>query len=154
MASWSTFAAEAPSLSASISSAIHQFGAGLGFLATVRPDGGPRVHPVAPAIVGGGLFCCLVDSPKRCDLERDPRYAFHAFPSDDSNDEAGLRGRVRTVDDPAAVRRIADAMRAAPHLEWRLYELCIDTAFYVRRGTVFGRQTWVDPRPLAMRYAC
>jgi hypothetical protein len=45
-------------------------------------------------------------------------------------------------------------MRAAPHLEWRLYELCIDTAFYVRRGTVFGRQTWVDPRPLAMRYAC
>jgi hypothetical protein len=160
MASWSKFAAEAPALSASIRAAIHQYGAGLGFLATIRPDGGPRLHPVSPAIVGGGLYCCLVDSPKRRDLELDARYALHAFPSDDSDDEAGLRGRVRAVQEPTAVRRIADAMRAAPQLDWRLYELCVDTAFYVRRGasgsisTVLGQQTWVDPHPLALRYAC
>jgi hypothetical protein len=159
MASWSQFAVAAPSLAAPIRAAIHQYGAGLGFLATIRPDGGPRLHPISPAIVGGGLYCCLLDSPKRRDLERDGRYALHAFPSDESEDEAGVRGRVRVVDEPGAVHRIAAAMRAEPRIEWRLYELCIDTAFYVRRASaadapVLGRQVWVDPHPLALRYAC
>jgi hypothetical protein len=160
MASWSQFAAEAPSLASSIRAAIHQYGTGLGFLATIRADGGPRLHPVSPAIVGGGLYCCLLDSPKRRDLERDGRYALHAFPPDDSDDEAGVRGRVRVVDEPSAVRRIATAMRAEPHIEWRLYELCVDTAFYVRRGAhsagspALGYETWADPRPIALRYAC
>jgi hypothetical protein len=160
MASWSQFAAAAPSLAASIHAAIHQYGAGFGYLATIRPDGGPRLHPVSPAIVGNGLYCCLLASPKRRDLERDPRYALHAFPSDDSEDEAGVRGRVRAVDEPDAARRIAAAMRAEPRIEWRLYELCVETAFYVRRGApaaelpALGQQTWADPRPLALRYAC
>jgi hypothetical protein len=170
MASWSQFAAAAPSLAASIRAAIHQYGAGFGYLATIRPDGGPRLHPVSPAIVGNGLYCCLLDTPKRRDLERDARYALHAFPSDDSEDEAGVRGRVRVIDEPGAVRRISTAMRAEPRMEWRLYELCIDTAFYVQRGSPAAdlpvpahqalsqqtpaHQTWVDPRPLALRYAC
>src|SRR6266704_3965772 len=35
---------------------LYQFGVGLAFLATVRRDGGPRVHPVCPLICHGGLL--------------------------------------------------------------------------------------------------
>jgi hypothetical protein len=159
MASWSEFAAASPSLAASVHAAIHQYGPGLGYLATIRPDGGPRLHPVSPAIVGDGLYCCLLDSPKRRDLDRDSRYALHAFPADDSEDEAGLRGHARTVVDPGAVRWIAAAMRAEPGMDWRLYELCIDAAFYVRRrpsasgAPITARDTWVDAPPVALRCA-
>ncbi len=123
MASWSEFTSAAPSLAASIRAALHQYGAGLGYLATIRPDGGPRIHPVSPAVVGGGLYCCLLDTPKRRDLERDGRYALHAFPAEESDDEASVRGRARLVTDPMVVRRVAAQLRAETRLDWWLYEL-------------------------------
>ena len=48
---------------------------GLGFLATVRPDGGPRVHPICPLVTEDGLFGFIVPGPKRDDLRRDGRFA-------------------------------------------------------------------------------
>ncbi len=152
MANWSDFAAGSPALAASIRSAIYQYGTGLGFLATVRPDGGPRVHPVSPAIVGRGLYCCMVDSPKRRDLERDGRYALHTYPADDNDDEAGLRGWVRPVTDAQKIRTIGAEMRADPRTRWWLYEMRIEMAFLVRRDAasdgsvpVVTYQKWVDP---------
>jgi hypothetical protein len=133
MVSWSEFAAAAPRLSASIRGTIHQFGPGLAFLATVRPDGGPRLHPIAPTVTDTGLYCCLLDTPKRHDLEVDDRYALHAFPSDDSDDEACVRGQARLVSDPRTIRRVARELRAEPEVDWWLYELLIDTAIYVHR---------------------
>jgi Pyridoxamine 5'-phosphate oxidase len=155
MASWSDFAGAAPALAEQIRSAIHQYGAGLGYLATVRRDGGPRIHPVSPAIVSGGFYCCLLDTPKRRDLERDARYALHAYPSDDSDDEAGVRGRARLITEPSLIRRIATQLRAETRVDWWLYELRIDEAFVVRRGNVatddVAIERWVDPfRPRAL----
>ena len=123
MASWSEFTNAAPSLAAAIRAALHQYGAGLGYLATIRPDGGPRIHPVSPAVVGGGLYCCLLDTPKRRDLERDGRYALHAFPAEETDDEASVRGSARLVTDPGVVRRVAAQLRAETRLDWWLYEL-------------------------------
>jgi Pyridoxamine 5'-phosphate oxidase len=151
MASWSEFASAAPALAGSIRATIHQYGAGLGYLATVRPDGGPRIHPVSPSIVGGRLYCCLVGSPKRRDLERDSRYALHAYPSDESDDEAGLRGRAELITEPVRIRQIATRIKADMAREWWLYELRIEMAFMVRRSMPAGRtaevayQKWVDP---------
>ena len=53
------------------------------------------MHPVSPVIADGGLFCFVTASPKRRDLERDGRYALHAYPAESSDDEAYLAGRVR-----------------------------------------------------------
>jgi hypothetical protein len=145
MATWSDFAAAAPPLAEFIRKTLHQYGAGLGYLATVRRDGSPRIHPVSPAIVGGRLYCCLVDSPKRRDLDRDPRYALHAYPCDESDDEAGLRGRAELVLDPARIRQIAARMRAEESMAWWLYEMWIEEAFVVRRGVTVRQHTWVDP---------
>src|ERR687890_1085992 len=100
MASWSEFAAASPQLASGIRAVLQQYGPGMGYLATVRPDGGPRVHPVSPVISDGGLYCFVIDSPKRRDLERDGRYALHAFPPEENDDEAFLTGRATPVHDP------------------------------------------------------
>ena len=83
---------------------MYQFGVGLAFLATVRSDGGPRVHPMCPVISERGLFAFLIPSPKRADLHRDGRYAMHSFPTDDNEDAFSVIGLARPVDD-ADLRR-------------------------------------------------
>jgi Pyridoxamine 5'-phosphate oxidase len=134
MASWPEFAAASPRLAGAIRDLLHQYGPGLAYLATVRADGGPRVHPVSPVITGDGLFCFLIDSPKRRDLERDGRFALHAFPPEESDDEAYLAGHARPVTDQARIGRLADALHAAPQVDWRLFEFTIDVAMVARHG--------------------
>jgi hypothetical protein len=77
MASWGRFTEQAP--------ALGQLGAqsfaavGVAYLATVRPDGAPRVHPVTPVIGAGRLFVFMEPtSPKGGDLRRDGHYAMHS----------------------------------------------------------------------------
>src|SRR5262245_57257903 len=114
---WSSFAASSPSLASDVRALLEQYGQGFGYLATVRPDGGPRVHPVSPVIAEGGLYCFLMPSPKRRDLERDGRYALHTYPAELINDEAYVAGRARPVSDLARRSRVAHAHRAAPDVD-------------------------------------
>lgn len=144
MASWSEFAAAAPHLAAEVRALFEQYGQGLGYLATVRPDGGPRVHPVAPVITEEGLFCFLIPSPKRRDLERDGRYALHSFPPEHTNDEAYLSGWATPVTDPGQIAALAARFRAAPQVDWRLFELSIEVAMVGRAGPAY--QIWHDRR--------
>ncbi|GAB7049371.1 pyridoxamine 5'-phosphate oxidase family protein [Catenuloplanes indicus] len=134
MATWTAFATSQPGLAAAIRTLMQQYGPGLGYLATVRSDGGPRVHPVSPVITDEGLFCFIVDSPKRRDLDRDGRYALHSFPPEDSDDEAYLAGHAHPVTDTARITRLAGDLRAEPHVDWRLYEFTIDVAMLARHG--------------------
>ncbi|MFC4016779.1 pyridoxamine 5'-phosphate oxidase family protein [Micromonospora sp. GCM10011542] len=156
MASWSDFAADEPRLADGIRVLLQQYGPGFGYLATVRADGGPRVHPVSPVITDEGLFCFIIDSPKRRDLERDGRYALHSFPPEESDDEAYVAGHAQPVTDPAQVARLAQSVRAAPQVDWRLFEFTVDVAMLARRdhapaigpGDAPGRpavQVWLDP---------
>jgi hypothetical protein len=52
MTSWKNFTQQAPEL-AEFGAA--RFASGVAYLGTIRPDGGPRVHPVTP-IIGEQLF--------------------------------------------------------------------------------------------------
>ena len=133
MGTWSDFLAAQPQLAAAVCTLLRQYGPGFGYLATVRADGGPRVHPVSPVIADGGLFCFIVDSPKRDDLERDGRYALHSYPPEHSDDEAYLSGRAVPVTDVGRASRIAAVARAAPGADWRLFEFTIEVAMVVRR---------------------
>ncbi|MGW5556621.1 pyridoxamine 5'-phosphate oxidase family protein [Micromonospora sp. NPDC003944] len=156
MASWSEFAADEPRLADGIRVLLQQYGPGFGYLATVRADGGPRVHPVSPVITAEGLFCFIIDSPKRRDLERDGRYALHSFPAEESDDEAYVAGRARPVTDPARIARLAQGARAEPQVDWRLFEFTVDVAMLTRReqhiagipGLASGQpavRVWLDP---------
>ncbi len=134
MASWSDFAAADPTLAAGIRALLQQYGPGMGYLATVRADGAPRVHPISPVITDEGLYCFIVASPKRRDLERDGRYALHSFPPEENDDEAYLTGRAHRVHDPLVIATMAGALRASPDVDWHLYELLISTATLRRHG--------------------
>ena len=118
-------------MAAKIKELFHQYGLGFGYLATVRRDGGPRVHPVSPIIADDAVFCFIMDSPKRRDLERDGRYALHAYPGDATEDEAYLVGTARVVADLARRRRLSSRYRAEPRVDWRLFELGIEVAMFI-----------------------
>jgi hypothetical protein len=135
VARWSEFALAAPRLADAVHRLLHQYGPGLGYLATVRPDGGPRVHPVSPVVHDGGLYCFVIASPKRSDLERDGRYALHSFPAE-GDDEAYVAGRAIRVTEREVIAGLAAKMRAEPRVDWRLYEFTIEVAMTVRRSVV------------------
>jgi pyridoxamine 5'-phosphate oxidase-like protein len=150
MASWADLAAANSRLAARIQQLFHQYGLGFGYLATVRRDGGPRVHPVSPIIADGAVFCFIMDSPKREDLERDGRYALHAYPGESTDDEAYLVGRARAVADLARRETLVAQYRAEPRVDWRLFEFDIEVAMFVEHvGRQHTRrpQIWRAPRP-------
>jgi hypothetical protein len=93
---------------------------------------------VSPVITDDGLFCFIIDSPKRRDIDRDGRYCLHSFPPEETDDEAYLSGRARQVTDRAQVARLAGTMRAQPDANWRLYEFSIDVAMVGRHQSGTG----------------
>lgn len=109
MSTWGTFAAARPDLAEAGRSLLYQFGVGLAFLATVRKDGGPRVHPMCPVIVDAHLYACIEPhGPKRYDLERDGRYAMHCFPPADNEDAFYVTGTASRVTDEATIARVVE----------------------------------------------
>ncbi len=82
------------------------------YLATVRADGGPRVHHVCPAIVAGGIYLSIgPESPKLRDLRRDGRYMLH-FMCGEEDAEFSVRGTALELvepDEQASIRAAADA---------------------------------------------
>src|SRR5207302_7032178 len=90
---WGDFRRLRPDLAEAGRRLLYQFGVGLGFLATVRADGGPRVHPICPLVLGERLLGFIVPSPKLADLARDGRYALHSFPCPDNEDAFYISGR-------------------------------------------------------------
>jgi hypothetical protein len=96
---WDQFASARPELAEAGRELLYQFGVGLAFLSTVRPDGGPRLHPICPVLVSGRLLAHIIPSLKRADLRRDPRYALHSFASPNNEDAFYLTGRAEPVSD-------------------------------------------------------
>jgi hypothetical protein len=108
MLTWREFQHTKPDLADAGHSLFYQFGGvGLGFLSTVRRDGGPRVHPVCPVITDDGMYALLIPSPKLNDLVRDGRYALHSFPCVDNEDACYLTGRAEVRNDDAVRDRVA-----------------------------------------------
>jgi hypothetical protein len=108
MATWAELEASAPEIADAGRRLLFHPGFGFGYLATVRADGGPRVHPVNPVIAAGRLWVFVVPSPKLDDLRRDGRFALHSTGAADVNDELYLDGRARFGGD-AAMRALVEA---------------------------------------------
>jgi hypothetical protein len=139
---WEAFAREAPEIAAAGRTLLYQFGPGLGFLATLRIDGAPRLHPVCPVVEGGGLYVFVGNqSPKLADLQRDGRFALHTFPCVDVDDEFVVSGIARDAE--------GDGVREAVHAAYvatgattsndTLFELLVDRALHAKYG---ARPSW------------
>lgn len=127
MASWAQFAEGNPEMAALGSKILRKYG--IAYIGTIRPDGGPRVHPISPAIVDGGIYVGVIPgTPKRRDLDRDPRCVLHTLPGP-MDSEVCLTARARRV----PVEKVEELIRAAPrhvHItrDVVLYELDIERA--------------------------
>jgi hypothetical protein len=99
MASWGEFARERPDLAGAGRELLYQFGVGLAFLATIRKDTGPRLHPICPLLNESGIFAFIIPSPKQEDLRRDERFAMHSFPCENNEDAFYLTGLAERVQD-------------------------------------------------------
>ena len=101
------------------------------YLATLRKDGSPRVHPMTPIIAAGRLFVFMEPtSPKGHDLERDPRYSIHCGVTDTSGQsgEFILSGRAHLVKDPELRALAAGSANYTPAERYILFEFEIETA--------------------------
>jgi hypothetical protein len=88
VATWAEFANAEPDLAAF---AWERMKGRIVYQATLRLDGGPRVHPVSPWLAAGLLCVSFRDtSPKIREVARDARYALHtAQPWEDHAGEHG-----------------------------------------------------------------
>jgi hypothetical protein len=110
MITWTQFTQQQPVLAETGRGQFYQHGLGLGFLATVRADGGPRVHPVCPVISAAGLHVLILPGPKRADLRRDGRYSLHSetYPPPREDDGFAVSGRATEVSGTATWNIVRD----------------------------------------------
>ena len=136
MATWGDFARAEPEMAKDGRDLFYRVGIGLGYLATVRKDGGPRVHPFCPVIAGDGIYGFILNhSAKKLDLQRDGRYAIHSFPADEVDDEFYITGRVRLVTNPAeytAALASYEASGGKTDEGETLFEFLLEKAMYAK----------------------
>ena len=110
MVTWNDFKQEQPALAEAGRGQLYLNGIGLGFLATVRADGGPRVHPVCPVVSTAGLHVLILPGPKRADLRRDDRYSLHSETVAPPNQDDGfaVSGTATEITDTATHDMVRD----------------------------------------------
>jgi hypothetical protein len=157
MATWAEFATARPDMAELLKGILEWIP--ITYLATVRRNGDPRVHPVCPTFADGRMFIAVNEtSPKRLDLANDGRFAMHALPGKwrevegrkIGDDEFYITGRARRVDGSevrAAIR--AAAGHEVNAQDW-LFGFDIKTAMTAywekvgQPGTYAVRQFWRD----------
>lgn len=140
MTPWREFEREQPAMASEGQRLLYQFGVGLGFLATIRLDTGPRLHPMCPIIHDHRLLAFILPSPKLNDLRRDGRYALHCFPPAENEDAFYITGTAQEVHDTGLRQAAADQFLAeraalavpAPEPSHALVEFDIDSALLTR----------------------
>lgn len=142
--SWGEFEKAAPELAAF---GATRFSGGVAYLATVREDGAPRVHPVTP-IVGEGRLMLYMEptSPKGKDLQRDGHYQLHCAVENQNGGEGEfyVTGRARLVgQEETQLWALAKRVGYTPRPHYILFEFSVESAFStVYEGGEVIRRRW------------
>lgn len=144
---WARFAKDEPELAA--------FGAQLlnarpAYLATVRKDGSPRVHPFTPIITERGLFLFMEPtSPKGRDLRERSRFSVHNGVPDmhGTGGEFAISGAGFPVEDAQVRAEVAAGAEYDPAERYVLFELLLGEARCNGYGDVPlpERRRWTPP---------
>jgi Pyridoxamine 5'-phosphate oxidase len=151
MKRWSEFAAAKPEMAEAGRALIYQFRVGLGYLATIRKDGGPRVHPVCPVLANDGLYVFIGNqSAKLRDLSRDGRFALHSFPNPEVDDEFSVSGSAVRIDDEAVRQMVYEVYTATGAFTSNdtLFELLLERVLHAKYG---ARPSWP---PVYTKWSC
>jgi hypothetical protein len=155
LVAWKEFAATAPELAETGRALLQQFGPGLAFLATIRSDGAPRLHPVCPVLSDGRLYVLITPgSPKRRDLLRDGRYALQSFPQPrPGSDELYIAGAAVLIEDASTRAVIFADAKHMPDPSEIAFELWLERVMHTRWEHPLTpqmrpvHQKWRAPRP-------
>ena len=156
MLTWGEFRSQCPDLAAAGRRLLYDPGIGLGFLATVRSDGGPRVHPICPILTDDHLYGLIVPGPKLDDLRRDRRFALHSetFPPPNEDDAFYVTGAPAEVTDPSTREQVATQFLAERKHDSRwpgfeeqvlfefLFDRCLLTLTKPHDGLPAGHTVW------------
>jgi len=125
---WPQFAAGNPDLAAFGAARLEATPA---YLATIRADGSPRVHPVSPIIAPTGLYVFMEPtSPKAGDLRERARFALHSGVPDNagSGGEFSVGGLGRLVEDVETRASASSAASYPAEDRYVLFELQLTEA--------------------------
>ncbi|MEW6401835.1 MAG: pyridoxamine 5'-phosphate oxidase family protein [Chloroflexota bacterium] len=124
--SWGKLETQAPEIAAFGKARLHNE---VAYLATVRKDGSPRVHPFTP-IIGEGHFFVFMEptSPKGHDLRRDGRFAVHCSVTDTSGEsgEVIITGRASFIQDPELRALAVKVCPYKPAERYILFEFSVE----------------------------
>ncbi|CAN5326420.1 hypothetical protein BH18ACT5_BH18ACT5_14490 [soil metagenome] len=126
--SWGEFANEEPELARF---RAERLTAAPAYLATLRRNGVPRVHPVAPIISPLGLYLFMEPtSPKVKDLQERGWFSLHNGVPDNagSGGEFSVTGRGLFTDDPDMWSHVGDASSYTPLDRYVVFELQLGEA--------------------------
>src|SRR5262245_20983885 len=87
---------------------------------------------MCPILAEEGLFAFQIPSPKERDLIRDARYAMHAFPPEEVDDEFCITGSARVVDPGPLRDALASRHHSAVEDDHRLFEFYVESALLAR----------------------
>jgi len=121
MVAWDEFVEEAPRI-AELFLRRHAATGNLSFLATLRPDGYPRISPMEPRIFEGHLVLLgMPNTQKFRDLARDPRFSLHTATIDPNvgDGDAKVWGDARNVEDKDMHGRFAQDLFAESGFDLR-----------------------------------
>jgi hypothetical protein len=132
--SWKVFEERAPQLA---TLGVDRLYRKIAYLATLRKDGSPRLHPITPFIGNGMLFMFTEpSSPKIRDLRHDGRYALHCSvdrKEDEPLIEFLISGTAKAINNAADRRQVAEEIAASPVVtgEYILFEFQVDNVLVV-----------------------
>lgn len=153
MKSWNDFNNEETEIAASGKKLLFQSRehVGLAFIATLRKDGAPRLHPISVILSKGHLYVVIPStSPKCADLTRDGRYAIQAFPPSNNEEPAEFyfAGRAKRIQDPVARKAFTDDPQVAVEESEMLFELFLERVMYTKAM----RRDHPDERPIHRKW--
>ncbi len=137
MKSWKEFMTEEPGLGKIGKNMLFQSGGCIGsaFLATLRKDGAPRLHPVSLVYWNDHLYVFIPPgSPKCADLKRDGRYALQAFPpyNNIEGEEFYLSGITKCIQNPSVRHSMVGETGIRVEEGEVLFELLLERAMYTK----------------------
>lgn len=154
MPTWSAVTAQAPELAAAARARFEA--TGLGFLATLRTDGFPRISGIEPLFTDEEVWLGMMPrSRKGADLRRDPRMCLHSASADKgvAEGDAKLTGRaVPAGDEEVALfrRRYAAASgHEAPSGPMDLFRVDVSGLSFLRpAGDHLRIEWWAEGAPV------
>jgi len=126
--SWGQFEESAPNMALY---GTKRLAGKIAFLATIKSDGSPRIHPVRPFIGAGYLFIFIDQgSPKGDDLRRDARFALHCSvrETDGLSGEFMVAGNARIVTDLQVREQAVKIVGHAVPSQYSLFDFLVERA--------------------------